>query len=146
MVNRGAILTKGSRSAAVGRIMENMALDYGIVVIAAARDRLHGGGVEQAVLDETVVDMHADDMAENDVGIAAACRRYREFARICRSLHSSAQGEAATRGGLTRRHGAARARPFPSRWCRAASAPRSCSSPRANPRSRGCRRIRRSPR
>src|SRR3954469_15247525 len=36
-------------------------VEHRIIVIAAAGDRLHGGGVEQAVLDEALVDMHADD-------------------------------------------------------------------------------------
>src|SRR6188474_3728073 len=38
--------------------------DHRVFVIAAARDRLHGGGIEAAVLDKAVVNVDADGLAE----------------------------------------------------------------------------------
>src|SRR5262247_3883376 len=41
-------------------------VDDGIVGIAAARYRLHRGGVEAAILDESVIDVDADHLPERD--------------------------------------------------------------------------------
>ena len=57
------------------------ALDHGIFVVAAARDRLHRGGVEQAVLDEAVVDIDADRPGRTPRGVRARCPRCRRAAR-----------------------------------------------------------------
>ncbi len=43
--------------------------DHGIFVVAAARDRLHGGGCEPAIDNKAVVDMHADHLAQYNVSI-----------------------------------------------------------------------------
>ena len=37
-----------------------------IVMIAGTHDRFHRGGVEQAVLDEALIDVNANDLAEGD--------------------------------------------------------------------------------
>ena len=76
---RGAVrLLFGGRRARRGRAGDREHLvDDGVVGIAAARDRLHRRGVEPAVLDEAVVDMDADHLAEHDVAIEPACRRGR---------------------------------------------------------------------
>src|SRR6266487_4413764 len=44
-------------------------VDDGVLVIAAARDRLHGGGIEQTVADEAIVDVHADHLSEHHVAV-----------------------------------------------------------------------------
>src|SRR5262245_13727593 len=43
--------------------------DGRILIVAAARDRPHGGGVEPAVADVALVDMHADHLAEHHVAV-----------------------------------------------------------------------------
>src|SRR5262249_58866362 len=45
----------------------NDLVDHRVIGIAAARDRPHGGSIEPAVLDEAVVDVDADDLAECDM-------------------------------------------------------------------------------
>src|SRR3989304_3373058 len=45
------------------------ALDHGVLVVAAAGDRLHRGGVEPTIDNEAVVDMHADHLAEHDMAV-----------------------------------------------------------------------------
>jgi len=44
-------------------------LDHRILIVAAARDRLHRRGVKQAAHDEAVVDVHADHLAERHVAV-----------------------------------------------------------------------------
>ena len=59
-VNRAAAALISGGGTAHGK----QGFDHCIVVIPAARDRLHGGGVEPPVDDEAVVDMDANDLAE----------------------------------------------------------------------------------
>src|SRR5260370_1273083 len=47
-------------------------VDHRILVVAAARERLHRRGIEPAVLDEAVVDMDADHLSEHHVALRGA--------------------------------------------------------------------------
>src|ERR1043166_6442021 len=49
-----------------GRALHGEAfVEHRVIVIAAARDRLHGGGVEQPVPDKAFVYVHADHAADH---------------------------------------------------------------------------------
>src|SRR5258706_11239414 len=53
--------------AAAGRTRHREhALYHGVFVVTAARDRLHRGGIDAAVLHEALVDVHADDLAKDE--------------------------------------------------------------------------------
>src|SRR5262252_10021332 len=60
-----AALWSGERELGLGRTHE-------IVMVAGARNRPHRRGVELAVLDEAVVDMHADDLPEHHIALGDA--------------------------------------------------------------------------
>src|SRR5665213_3868792 len=57
------------RSSAGRTLHRKKTFDHGILVVAAARDRLHGGGVKPAIDDEAVVDMHANHLTEHHMTI-----------------------------------------------------------------------------
>src|SRR5690242_7953017 len=59
-------------TAAFGTCHFEYVVDDGVFVVAAAGDRLHRGGVEPAVLDEGVVDIDPDDVAEHHVAVHLA--------------------------------------------------------------------------
>ena len=64
----GAPARPSAPIAAAARARErDQQFDHRVVLIAAARERLGGGGVETAVLDERLVDMERDHLADDEV-------------------------------------------------------------------------------
>ena len=58
------------RALAAGRTRQrDQRLDDGVVLVAAARQRLRRRRVEAAVADQRVVDMEGDDLAEHQIGV-----------------------------------------------------------------------------
>ncbi len=79
--------------------------DHRIILIAAAGERLRPRDVEPAVANEGLVNMDADDLAEDRTLPLVLPARLR-ISTTSTTLHSSEAGLSLTRGAATRRHSA----------------------------------------